>query len=404
MDPDRVLIGSAQTPSGRRAATALKNIYATWIDPAKIILVNLWSSELTKLAANAMLAQRISSINSISAVCERTGADIDQVSYAIGLDPRLGPKFLKAGLGFGGSCFKKDILSLIYLSSSLDLPEVADYWQQVLLMNEFQRTRFVHRVVANLHGTLIGKKIALLGYAFKNNTSDTRESPAIDVVKLLLADRPSGIAIFDPRCNPADIKDELERLFSIIGVHLLKPKGPIEVYNNAYDACADASAALILTEWPQFSYPHPDAQESAFSRNDSRKSNGISRPGFRRAPSELDIVEIRQHMTADHARLRENGRAQKSAEADPLKRYVEEPACADNCVDCARGLEEEKKASENVDWARISRHMQKPKWVFDGRGLVDVEAMEKLGFRVEGIGKVGSRSRLNGMCSPRATG
>lgn len=137
LNPDWILIGSAQTHSGRAAAIALKNVYATWVDPARIILVNLWSSELTKLAANAMLAQRISSINPISAVCERTRANIDEVALAIGLDPRLGPKFLNAGLGFGGSCFKKDILSLIYLSSSLSLPEVADYWQQVLLMNEF---------------------------------------------------------------------------------------------------------------------------------------------------------------------------------------------------------------------------------------------------------------------------
>ena len=319
LNPDRILIGSAQTHSGRAAAIALKNVYATWVDPARIILVNLWSSELTKLAANAMLAQRISSINSISAVCERTRANIDEVALAIGLDPRLGPKFLNAGLGFGGSCFKKDILSLIYLSSSLSLPEVADYWQQVFLMNEFQRTRFVNRVVSSLHGTLIGKKVALLGYAFKNNTSDTRESPAIDVFKLLLADRPSEIAIFDPRCNPTDIKNEVKRLFPTTGLNLLKPDGPIEVYHNAYDACFDASATLILTEWQQFRYPPFCRHESAFHR---RSTNSIARPGLKKTLSELDIVALRDYMTAAQARQCETGRAQQSVQTDPLNRYV----------------------------------------------------------------------------------
>jgi UDPglucose 6-dehydrogenase len=190
--------------------------------------VNLWSSELSKLVANAMLAQRISSINTVSSICERTGADIDEIAKAIGLDPRLGSKFLKAGLGFGGSCFKKDILSLVYLAQSLNLEEVAEYWMQVITINEFQRNRFVKRVVSNLHGTLIGKKISILGYAFKKDTSDTRESPAVEVVKSLLADNPSEIAIFDPRCNPEDVKDEIKRLFATTGLKLLKPDGPIE--------------------------------------------------------------------------------------------------------------------------------------------------------------------------------
>jgi len=175
-----------------------------------------------------MLAQRISSINTVSSICERTGADIDEIAKAIGLDSRLGSKFLKAGLGFGGSCFKKDILSLVYLAQSLNLEEVAEYWMQVITINEFQRNRFVKRVVSNLHGTLIGKKISILGYAFKKDTSDTRESPAVEVVKSLLADNPSEIAIFDPRCNPEDVKDEIKRLFATTGLKLLKPDGPIE--------------------------------------------------------------------------------------------------------------------------------------------------------------------------------
>jgi UDPglucose 6-dehydrogenase len=222
------LIGSSQTESGLAAAAALKDVYAAWVDRSKIVTVNLWSSELSKLVANAMLAQRISSINSISAICEQTGADVDELAKAIGLDMRLGPKFLKAGLGFGGSCFKKDILSLVYLAQTLHLDEVAEYWTQVLTINEYQRNRFVKRVVRNLHGTLIGKKITILGYAFKKDTSDTRESPAVEVVKTLLADNPAEIAIFDPKCNPENVKDEIRHLFATTGLKLLKPDGPIE--------------------------------------------------------------------------------------------------------------------------------------------------------------------------------
>jgi len=228
LNPDRILIGSSRTKSGLAAAATLEEVYAKWVDRSKIVTVNLWSSELSKLVANAMLAQRISSINTVSSICEKTGADVDEISKAIGLDPRLGSKFLVAGLGFGGSCFKKDILSLVYLAQTLNLEEVAEYWMQVITINEFQRNRFVRRVVSNLHGTLIGKKISILGYAFKKDTSDTRESPAVEVVKSLLADNPAEIAIFDPRCNPEDVKDELQRLFATTGLKLLKPDGPIE--------------------------------------------------------------------------------------------------------------------------------------------------------------------------------
>jgi UDPglucose 6-dehydrogenase len=228
------LIGSSQTESGLAAAAALKDVYAAWVDRSKIVTVNLWSSELSKLVANAMLAQRISSINSISAICEQTGADVDELAKAIGLDMRLGPKFLKAGLGFGGSCFKKDILSLVYLAQTLHLDEVAEYWTQVLTINEYQRNRFVQRVVRNLHGTLIGKKITILGYAFKKDTSDTRESPAVEVVKTLLADNPAEIAIFDPKCNPENVKDEIKHLFATTGLKLLKPDGPIEGMNPLF--------------------------------------------------------------------------------------------------------------------------------------------------------------------------
>lgn len=385
LNPDRILIGSTKTTSGLAAAETLKDIYASWVDRSKILTVNIWSSELTKLAANAMLAQRISSINAISAICELTGANVDEIAEAVGQDSRLGSKFLKAGLGFGGSCFKKDILSLIYLARSLDLDEVGDYWQQVITINEFQRSRFVHRVVSALNGTLIGKKIAILGYAFKKDTSDTRESPAIDVVKLILADRPKEVAIFDPKCNPTDIKSELQRLFAATGLQLLKPEGPIEVYSNAYDACKDACATLILTEWDQFRYPSFVPPRSYSSHRVAKRR--INKLAKKNPLTETDIMALRLN------KLEFKSYADG---VDPLNRYTSEPDCAANCLDCKRGEKEESQASENVDWQRVSAGMKMPKWVFDGRGVVDVESMEKLGFRVEAIGRAGSRSRLEG--------
>src|SRR5271170_2350442 len=198
MYPDRVLIGSLSTESAIIATQLLSEIYSSWIPTDRIITTSLWSSELSKLAANAMLAQRISSINALSAICEATGANIDEVAHAVGYDSRIGPKFLKASVGFGGSCFQKDILNLVYLSESLHLPEVAAYWRQVVEMNEFQKRRFTSRVVDTLFKTITGKvciifdhdnlfndltpfiyqKIAVLGFAFKADTGDTRESAA----------------------------------------------------------------------------------------------------------------------------------------------------------------------------------------------------------------------------------
>ncbi|PVH71427.1 nucleotide sugar dehydrogenase [Cadophora sp. DSE1049] len=391
LNPDRILIGSSRTKSGLAAAAALEEVYSVWVDRSKIVTVNLWSSELSKLVANAMLAQRISSINTVSSICERTGADVDEIAKAIGLDPRLGSKFLKAGLGFGGSCFKKDILSLVYLAQTLNLEEVAEYWMQVITMNEFQRNRFVKRVVSNLHGTLIGKKISILGYAFKKDTSDTRESPAVEVVKSLLADNPAEIAIFDPRCNPEDVKDEIKRLFATTGLKLLKPDGPIEVYKEAYEACADSSAILILTEWDQFRYPPLQSKESIFTKPSSPSPSEML---ANHIPSELDILHmmtsVRQTKIASAINL------EPPLDTDPFNRYLPEPPCAEGCRDCERGSVDEAVARENLEWARIAYQMRKPKWVFDGRGLVDVVEMEKLGFRVEVIGKAGSRSRLHG--------
>ena len=196
-NPDRVLIGGHDAPSGRRAVEAVADIYAHWVPRERIITTNLWSAELSKLVANAFLAQRVSSINAVSELCERTEADVAEVARAIGLDSRIGPKFLQAGVGFGGSCFKKDILNLVYLCETYGLREVADYWEQVVLMNEHQQARFVAKMVASMFNTVAGKRIALFGAAFKAHTSDTRESPALAVCRALLAER-AEIVLTDP--------------------------------------------------------------------------------------------------------------------------------------------------------------------------------------------------------------
>ena len=197
-----------------------------------------------------MLAQRISSINSISAICEKTGADIAEISESVGSDPRIGSKFLQAGIGFGGSCFRKDISSLVYLAETLGLDEVAEYWSQVLTINSWQRTRFIRRVIRCLNGTLVGKKLTILGYAFKKGTSDTRESPALECIKILLEEAPMEIAIYDPYCTPAQVTSEIETL---LGKEAMKQDGGcVEVYSNVYAACESSSGLLILTDCDEF--------------------------------------------------------------------------------------------------------------------------------------------------------
>ncbi len=207
--PDRILIGGEQTEGGLAAIEALVSVYANWVPRERILKTNLWSSELSKLVANAFLAQRISSINSISALCEKTGADVDEVARAIGSDSRIGPKFLKASVGFGGSCFQKDVLNLVYLCGHFGLPEVAAYWDQVIKMNDWQKTRFARHIVATLFNTVSGKKIAVYGFAFKKDTNDTRESAAIAVCRDLLAEH-ANVMVYDPKV-PADeiVRDTL---------------------------------------------------------------------------------------------------------------------------------------------------------------------------------------------------
>ena len=238
-NPDRVLIGGRETNSGRTAVEKLVALYATWVPRDRILTTNLWSSELSKLVANAFLAQRISSINSISALCEKTEADVSEVANAIGRDARIGRRFLQASVGFGGSCFRKDILNLVYLCEHYGLHEVARYWEQVVLMNEYQERRFASNMVASMFNTVAGKRIALFGAAFKAHTSDTRESPALVVCRALLEER-ADIVMTDPYAldNACEDLKDLE--------------GRITYEPDPYAASQGAHAIAILTEWPQY--------------------------------------------------------------------------------------------------------------------------------------------------------
>ena len=246
--PDRVLIGSLNTPQGLAAARALADIYSAWVDVDRIITINLFSSELAKLAANALLAQRISSVNAMSAMCEAVGADIDEVSYAVGLDKRIGPKMLKASVGFGGSCFRKDILSLAYIAESLNLFEVAAYWRSVVDINEYQKDRFTRRIVRCLYNSLSNKTIAILGFAYKKDTGDTRESAAISVVNNLLAEG-ANVKIYDPQVKESQIRYNIESS----NPNPRETKNRLAVCTSTYEACTDADAVVILTEWDEFS-------------------------------------------------------------------------------------------------------------------------------------------------------
>lgn len=298
-DPDRVLIGGDQSPEGREAVEKLAAIYATWVPEKKIIKTNLWSSELSKLTANAFLAQRISSINSISALCEATGADVDEVAFSIGVDQRIGPRFLKSSVGFGGSCFQKDILNLVYLCHHFGLPEVAEYWEQVVKMNDYQKHRFSARIVRTLFNTVSDKKVAVFGFAFKKDTNDTRESAAIYVCKDLLQER-ARLSIYDPKVPATQIFHDLSE-------PEVQPDGQpnefVEISDDPYKAAEGAHAIAILTEWDEF---------------------------------------------------------------------------------------------KELDYERIFKSMMKPAFLFDGRNILDLEALRKIGFEAFGIGKALPSNSHNG--------
>src|SRR5471032_2054288 len=242
-NPDRVLIGGELTPEGDAAVKTLVDVYAHWVPRDRILTTNLWSSELSKLVANAFLAQRISSINSISALCEATGADVDEVAGAIGRDSRIGSKFLKASVGFGGSCFQKDILNLVYLCEHFSLPEVAAYWESVVKMNDWQKHRFARNIVRALFNSVADKKIAVLGFAFKKDTNDTRESAAIAVCRALLAEK-AQVVVYDPKVPAEEIRADL------LGKGKEDPR--LTIADNAYEAADGAHALAVVTEWDEF--------------------------------------------------------------------------------------------------------------------------------------------------------
>ncbi|KAF5860954.1 hypothetical protein ETB97_000864 [Aspergillus alliaceus] len=364
--PDRVLIGSSGTPAGQRAASMLASIYSTWVPESCIIEINSWSSELAKLVANAMLAQRISSINSISAICERTGAEIDQVAKAVGMDARIGSQFLKAGLGFGGSCFRKDIASLTYLAESLGLEDVAHYWSQVNVINELQRNRFARRVADKFEGNLQGRKIALLGFAFKKNTGDTRESLAVDVIRLLMEERPMEVVIYDPYCQEEDIVRELEGLSHVLD----KDSGMVKVLADPYLACSQAHAVLVLTDCDQF-------------RNVSDKSRSRS------LVTHQPVIKSDQGV---YDSLAEVIMAPIQPEEETWTfnkvsyRLAPQEACAAECPSCRSGSSRPV-TIEPLEWARIAYNLKEPKWVLDGRGFLDVREMERLGIQLDTVGR-----------------
>jgi len=235
--PDRVLVGGdIKTENGKRAVKSVCWMYEQWVPKERVLTSNIWSSELSKLAANAFLSQRISSVNSLSAICEATGADIEEVSKVIGTDARVGSKFLKTSVGWGGSCFKKDLLGLIYLCDTCHLSEVANYWRQVITMNEYQKERFGRRIVTQMYGTVNRKKIILLGYAFKKDTGDTRESAAIDLCRFLTAEK-ANLHVYDPKVPKEEIKESFPTVTII--------DDPLQYVEGAH-------ALVIATEWDEF--------------------------------------------------------------------------------------------------------------------------------------------------------
>ena len=357
--PDRVIIGSSPTEAGHRAAASLAQVYARWVSPERIITMNLWSSELSKLAANALLAQRISSINALSAICEKTGADIDDVARACGLDSRLGSCMLKAGPGFGGSCFRKDLLSLVDLSASLHLDEVASYWKSVVTVNEYQKARIADRILSCLSDPRLArmrrkkKKIAVLGFAYKQDTSDTRESAAIDVVGRLIAEE-VDVAIYDPAAAEPQILAQIQHRLradgsssSTVGHH------DVSVCRSAYEACQAAHAVVILTEWKEFATMGATSHASRCATS-AAPTDPPPQDGDRPPPD------------------------------DPLA--TTSPSLSPASAGESSGLLHPPHRRP-LDWRRIAFGMDLPRLVFDSRGVVDARYLEHLGFQVEVVGK-----------------
>ncbi|KAJ4396996.1 hypothetical protein N0V93_001220 [Gnomoniopsis smithogilvyi] len=369
MRPDRILIGSSTSLSGLQAAVALRSVFATWVSTDRILTVNTFSSELTKLVANAMLAQRISSINAVSALCEELGADVEEVSRALGADSRLGPKFLHAGVGFGGSCFEKDILNLAYLARCLHLPEVANYWTSVLDINRYQRERFTKTAIRKLNATLRGKKLAIFGFAFKDGTNDTRNSVAVHLIAELAAEMPREIAVFDPGCAPDEVEEEIRRT---VNDETIMER--VKISTGWREAVDGASAVCILTQWKQFRATRDTSLKKTVLVPNNDLSDALS--GSDKEPSEMEIIQLENTLST----------MARANPEDPLQRLRPQVVCKPNCKDCER----DSKLSNDkdvVDWETVASLMEKHSWVFDGRNVVDSLYLKSLGFKVHSIGK-----------------
>jgi UDPglucose 6-dehydrogenase len=388
LSPDRVLIGSASTNTGQAAASALAEIYSSWVDPVRIQKMSNSSAELAKLAANAMLAQRISSINAVSAICEQTGADIQDVQAALGSDSRIGSDFLQAGIGFGGSCFRKDILNLSCLADSLNLSTVGEYWRQILQINNYQCDRFVQRVISKLGGSLSDKKIIIFGWAFKKGTSDPRESRSIEVFKALWEKSVGEIAVFDPRYRQSDLQEEIVEIIDSVPWEKRNPSSMALASGDPYKACHLADAILILTDWDHFRCRPTTAKPPYVTSGnpDPGDASGSSSTCFRKdvAPSE---VGVSPSWLSTYQEKKISNRDKKLLKIHPAL-LKPEPSCPSDRRDFhAQRLSPWGDPNDQVDWSRIATAMKRPAWVFDGRNMVDIAEMERLGFRVEAIGK-----------------
>ena len=371
LSPERILIGSNETDSALEAANQLAEIYAAWLPRERIITINIWSSELAKLAANCLLAQRISSINSLSALCEAMSADVNEVSRTVGLDRRIGPNFLKASVGFGGSCFKKDVLNLVYMAETLHLPEVAGYWKSVVDINEWQKERFTKRIVTALHNTLAGKEIAVLGLAYKKDTGDTRESPAIGCIGQMIAEN-SKVAIYDPKVKEVQIMQDLTDCYGSEAVQRC-----ITFHENAYSACCNAAAVVILTEWDEFKTDKLRVPQT-FDLSKRHTLRPVTRPAVYETStdSSLDISDSDAELNDRYTtRMISTATSPTSFSSSPKSEFIDTPLTA---VDSS---------PKRLDWQRLARLMRRPRLVFDGRNVVDPAKLQGLGFVVHSVGK-----------------
>ena len=420
LEPDRVLIGSLKTTRGLQAAAALADVYGRWVPRSRLITMNLWSSEMAKLSANALLAQRISSINALSAVCEATGADIDEVSYACGLDNRIGSRMLKSSVGFGGSCFKKDVLNLVYIAETHNLPEVAAYWKGVIDINEYQKDRFIKRIVKCLFSTLTNKKVAILGYAYKKDTGDTRESAAISIVNHLITEN-AEVSIYDPKVEEEQIWQSLKESNDEKRFELVKKR--VTISSTSYEACEEADAVVIATEWDEFSNktssrptlgphnisktPQPSfrdlgpasfpTDQSSRSSMDTSSTSSMAEISLKSPLTEMSRESSMSGSNLDDANAMSDRMAGctlsqlhlgSASNIDNVKAACSEASISEH-LDNVENLREGG-VGRRMDWSHVARVMRRPMFVFDGRNVVDAEKLGRLGFWVEGIGKAGT--------------